>query len=134
MEDVQRGEWPRHGAGRGRPGPVEARPRRSLTNQRGEGCGPLRAILSMGGAKAILGGIREAAIVKPTKNVTVSMNVWQRQEDGQIGLSINNGWFITTVNSKDSSARGHPNLYRKLQQLLAEAGKWQSRPDSGEDR
>lgn len=52
------------------------------------------------------------------------MNVWYRDEDGQIGLSVDNGWFITTVNDRPSSARGHPNLYGKLQQLLAEAGKW----------
>ena len=42
--------------------------------------------------------------MKPTKNVTVSMNVWYREE-GQIGLSINNGWFITTETIKNQQIR-----------------------------
>lgn len=56
-------------------------------------------------------------------NVRLEVNVWLR-DDGQIGISSNTGNFITTVNDRIDSKRGHPNLFGHLKQVLKEAGRW----------
>jgi len=56
-------------------------------------------------------------------NVRLEVNVWLR-DDGQIGISSNTGNFITTVNDRIDSKRGHPNLFGHLKRVLKEAGRW----------
>ena len=53
----------------------------------------------------------------------LSIGAWLDKDNGHIHLTLpHSKWFHTTVSPDPSSARGHPNLYRKLAQALREAG------------
>lgn len=61
-----------------------------------------------------------------TKYVRLEINLWLR-DDGQIGISTTD--FITTVNDRPDSKRGHPNLFGHLKKVLREAGRWSGEAD-----
>jgi hypothetical protein len=53
----------------------------------------------------------------------LNVGVWYDADQGHIHITLpNSGWFHTTVNDKEGSKRGHPNLYGKLARALKEAG------------
>jgi hypothetical protein len=53
----------------------------------------------------------------------LSIGAWYDADDDQIHLTLpHSGWFHTTVNGRENSKRGHPNLYAKLARALKEAG------------
>lgn len=53
----------------------------------------------------------------------LNIGVWYDAKSDNIHLTLpNSDWFHTTVNGRESSRRGHPNLYEKLAKALKEAG------------
>ncbi len=53
----------------------------------------------------------------------LNIGAWYNKDNGHIHLTLpRSDWFHTTVNGKESSKRGHPNLYNKLARALKEAG------------
>ncbi len=53
----------------------------------------------------------------------LNIGAWYDAATDQIHLTLpHSGWFHTTVTGKESSKRGHPNLYAKLARALKEAG------------
>ena len=53
----------------------------------------------------------------------LNMGIWYNRETGHIHMALpGTGWFHTTVNDKEGSARCHINLFGKLARALDEAG------------
>jgi hypothetical protein len=60
-----------------------------------------------------------------TKYIRLELDAWFNEKDGHIHIASRDGkTLITTVNQTPGSARCHANLYRKLQALLQEYGRW----------
>lgn len=62
------------------------------------------------------------------KYVRIEVEFWY-DKDGTIHIVYNDGkekgqFFHTTVNDRDDSKRGHPNLYNHLKDVLEYNGKW----------
>ena len=55
------------------------------------------------------------------KSVHLDLRVWYDDRSGHIKLA-GKGLPISTVSNDPASARYHPNLYRKLSNLLRDAG------------
>ena len=59
------------------------------------------------------------------KSVRFEVGAWHDTDTGQIHLTIpSHPRFHTTVSNDPKSVRYHPNLYRKLSEVLIEAGRW----------
>lgn len=60
---------------------------------------------------------------KPGKSVYARVGIWLNEDTGHIHLTVpGSGFFHTTINANDGSARCHKNLYAKLGRLLRENG------------
>jgi hypothetical protein len=60
-----------------------------------------------------------------TKTVRFEAGTWYDEKTGHIHLTIpGHPTFHTTVNDSPGSDRYHDNLFRKLKQVLVEAGRW----------
>lgn len=58
------------------------------------------------------------------KTTTVRLSIWWEPEAQEIHIASNDTErFITTVNDDPTNRRGHPNLFRKLADILREDGK-----------
>jgi hypothetical protein len=59
------------------------------------------------------------------KSVRFEVGAWYDADTRQIHLTIPcHPRFHTTVSNDPKSVRYHPNMYRKLQEVLKEAGRW----------
>lgn len=58
-----------------------------------------------------------------TKTITLTISVWYDEKSEHIHLvAPETDWFHSTINDREGSARRHANLFRKLGELLREAG------------
>jgi len=58
------------------------------------------------------------------KTVSLRLNVWANPRTRMIHLASNDVGVISTVSNEPESKRYHPNLFKKLRRVLADAGKW----------
>jgi hypothetical protein len=66
---------------------------------------------------------RQAEGGAPPRTISVTLGIWYDEDMGHIHLAApGSHWFHSTVSGTPGSVRAHPNLYRKLSRLLAEAG------------
>jgi hypothetical protein len=62
-----------------------------------------------------------------TKTLRFEAGTWYEERSGHIHLTIpGHSRFHTTVSNDPASRRYHPNLFRKLKDLLIENGLWPS--------
>lgn len=74
------------------------------------------------------GSLLLAYVSERGKYVRVEVEFWY-DKDGTIHLVYDEGkgegeFFHTTINDKNDSKRGHPNLYNHLKAVLNKHGKW----------
>ena len=59
---------------------------------------------------------------KGDSSIYVRVGISYKEETEEIYFSVqNSGWFITSVNNEEGSARYHRNLFEKMARLLEEA-------------
>jgi hypothetical protein len=59
-----------------------------------------------------------------SKTVSFRLSVWANSSTREIHVAAKEVDLISKVSNDPKSVRYHPNLFRKLRKVLANAGKW----------